>query len=109
MNFQKESFFSFTEILCHLIKSSDENAVIRENYQKTISLLKTSLKLPKEQPKSEEISKFLIFLREPKKSSKNIALKSFFLKTKVFLVWLISAYEFFSQKTLEIFVNSNFF
>lgn len=109
MNSQSDFRLDFPKILCHLIKESHENSIIRLNYQNKISLLKDSLNLPKDSPSSQEIQTFFNFLKEMQKMSKAVALKSFFLKTKVFLVWMISAYEFCSKKTLEILVNSYFF
>lgn len=105
MNSQTDMRLDFPKILCHLIKESYENSIIRLNYQNKISLLKDSLNLPKELPSSEEIHSFFTFLKEMQKTPKAVALKSFFIKTKVFLVWMLSAYEFFSQRALEILVN----
>ena len=107
MNFEQQQHMrlNFSKMLCELLIDSNENEIIRNNYLGKIAIIKESLKIPKEIPSSEEISKFFIFLQESHKSSKKVVLKSFFIKTKVFLIWLISAYELFSQRSLENFVN----
>ena len=103
MNFEQSPDFSTN--ISQLIKGSDENKIIQENYQKNVSLFKASLKIPKEFPNFEEIFNYFISLQEMNKSPKTAVLKSFFLRTKVFLVWLLSAYEFFAFKALEFFVK----
>lgn len=105
MNFEQHFSPDFSKNICQLIKGSDENKIIQENYQKNVSLFKASLKFPKEFPSSEEIFSYFSSLQEMNKSPKTAVLKSFFIRTKVFLVWLLSAYEFFTLKALEFFVN----
>ena len=105
MNFEPQHMrLNFSKMLHDLLKDSFENEIIRNNYLGKLAIIKDSLKIPKELPSSEEISKFFTLLTDSHKSSKKVALKSFFIKTKVFLVWLISVYELFSQRSLEEFV-----
>ena len=85
-----------------LFEGSAENESIRENYHGKISLIKTSIKIPKEMPNIKDFFQFLSF--EPLKPSKKLSIKSFFSKTKAILFWLISAYEHFHKKSLERFV-----
>ena len=105
MNFEPQHMrLNFSKMLSELLKEPIENEIIRNNYLGKLAIIKDSLKIPKELPSSEEISKFFTLLTDSHKSSKKVALKSFFIKTKVFLVWLISVYELFSQRSLEEFV-----
>lgn len=97
--------FDFSHFLSKVLKNPQEINLIQANYQKNVALIKESIKIPKNLPSSQEISKFFVFLNEMQKTKKSVSLKSFFIKTKVFLIWLISVYELFSQKTLEIFVK----
>ena len=90
----------------HLLhEGSAENESIRLNYHRIISLIKTSIKIPKEMPTIKDIYQLLTFTEEPLKLSKKLSIKSFFAKTKAILFWLISAYECFHKKSLEIFVR----
>ena len=107
MNTQNDLRLDFCKILCQLRRGANEQqqSSIRLIYENTISLFKDSLNIPTVMPTSLEIYSFFNFLKEMQKSHKTVALKSFFIKTKVFLIWLISVYEFFIQQSLEKFVN----
>lgn len=108
MNFQQSFSKDFYENLCLTIEGSDENARIRENYQRIVFFFKPSLKIPQELPKTQEIFNFFSSIQNEMNNpfKTTVGLKSFFIKTKVFLVWLISAYEFFNHKPLEFFVKN---
>lgn len=95
MSFQESDFFYFLQNL----GGSSENENIRWNYNMKISLIKSSIKIPKEMPTMKDLSRFL-----PKEPSEKKLRKSFFSKTKAILFWLISAYECFKRKSLEEFV-----
>lgn len=94
---------------------------VRNGFLKNLDLLKQSIKIERNIPDLDQISslfhclfsiKYFFFLitkynskihKNRRKSSDGI--KSFFLKSKILLVWLVSVYEIFTTKSLENFVT----
>ena len=91
----------FYELIAYLKCQTELN--LQENYQKNVDILRRSLKIERKIPNLEQIENLFkgIFMT---KYHQNYCLKSFFFKTKIIFVWLISVYEKLNKKRLENFV-----
>ena len=98
-NPQNTYFKEFFELLHH--NCSSEHFFLQKNYYKNIALLKNSLKIEQKMPPLNEIEKIYMESFLPK------CLKSFFQKSKILFVWLISAYESLIEISFDKFVNSH--
>lgn len=100
-----QSSLEFPQFVASTLKSDFPSpSQLHSNYHRIASLIKESIKIPSEAPSLLDIEKFFGFLRETQRTRKTVSLKSFFIRTKVFLVWLISAYESFCSRSFEEFV-----
>lgn len=95
---------SFSSFIFNSLRKLHETHEIKEKYFKNALLIKISLKIPKESPSFFEINQFLLFLKQFKRQMKKNSLKNFFLKTRIFLVWLLSVYEHLTNRDFEAFV-----
>lgn len=94
----------FSELLLQCIPLFEKWPIFFLKYQNIISQLKKSLNIPKAIPTSQEILNSLIFLKNIQTPPRELAIKSFCIKKKSFLILVITVFEVFSHKSLENFV-----
>ena len=104
MNSQKSSCLKFSELLFQFIPFFDKCPIFSLKYKTKISLLKNSLNIPEDLPSSQEIFNYFLFLKNGQTPPREVAKKNFCIKNKTFLIWIITAFEVFSQKSFEKFV-----
>ena len=103
---EKLTFSGFLELLDYLKPLSNNSMeMIQAIYLKNVILLKASSTFNKNAPDFTEVLSLYrdVFLSKTY-HKKQECFKSFFVKTKTLLVWLISIYELLSHKHFDNFV-----